>query len=218
MNAASQPQALPPESRPVGQLVGESLRLYSRRFWPSLALGIGPVVTGAGLATIHGLWQLLFVLTVGAASLTASYVGAVGLASDTRPSRRAALTALALGMLDFVPVPWLYSVFVLPAVFWLALVGFVVPAVLLERTPARRALQRSLELSQADFVHAAGSLSTLGIVGLLTSYLLFFLLRGQGGAARDVAALVSLLVISPVLFLGAALLYYDQAARVKVRP
>ena len=218
MSVASHPQALPPERRPVGQLVGEAIRLYGRRFWPSLALGLGPVVAGSGLATIHGLWQLLFLLTAGAAALTCSYIGAVVLASGHRPELRSAVTALALGMLVFVPAPWLYSLFILPAVFWFALVGFVVPVALLERPSPRRALMRSLELARADYVHAAGSLATLGIVGLLTSYLLFFLLRGQGGAARDVAALASALVISPLLLLGSALLYYDQAARVKLRP
>ena len=34
------PPALPPETRTVGQLVAESLQLYRRRFWPSLALGL----------------------------------------------------------------------------------------------------------------------------------------------------------------------------------
>jgi hypothetical protein len=51
------------------------------------------------------------------------------------------------------------------------------------------------------------------IVGLLTALLLFFLLRGQGEATLAAAAFLSVLVISPLLFLGGALLYFDQAAR-----
>ena len=34
------PPGLPPETRPIGQLVAEGIRLYGSRFWPSLALGV----------------------------------------------------------------------------------------------------------------------------------------------------------------------------------
>jgi hypothetical protein len=217
MKTASPPGLLPPERRPIGQLVGEAIRLYGRRFWPSLALGLGPVAAGFGVTVLHGVAQIVFVLTVGSAALTCSYIGAVMLASGARPEPEAAAAALGLGMLVFLPVPLLNQLFVLPAVFWLALFGFVVPVALLERPPLGRTFGRSLQLARADYVHAAGALATLVIISLLSSYLLFFLLRGQAQAARDVAALASVLVISPLLFLGAALLYYDQAARVKVR-
>jgi ABC-type Na+ efflux pump permease subunit len=63
-------------------------------------------------------------------------------------------------------------------------------------------------------VHALGSLATLAIVFFLTRFVLFFLLRGAGNAADRVAIFLADLVIAPVVFLGAALLYFDQAARV----
>jgi hypothetical protein len=40
------------------------------------------------------------------------------------------------------------------------------------------------------------------------------LLHGQAEAARRVAAFLSLLVLGPMLFIGPALLYFDQTARV----
>jgi hypothetical protein len=40
------------------------------------------------------------------------------------------------------------------------------------------------------------------------------LLHTQGDQARNVAVVLSDLVLSPLLFLGATLLYVDQAARV----
>src|SRR5206468_7695190 len=81
----------------------------------------------------------------------------------------------------------------------------------------RDSLRRGFELGRADYIHAAGSLATLVIVTFLTSTVLFFLLRGGSQIALASAAFLSLLVISPILFLGAALLYYDQAARVPTR-
>ena len=79
----------------------------------------------------------------------------------------------------------------------------------------RAAFRRGIELARADYVHALGSLATLVIVVFLCQGVLFFLLRGTGEAALAVAGFLASLVISPVLFLGSALLYYDQAARVR---
>jgi len=112
-----------------------------------------------------------------------------------------------------VPAPFLYSLFILPAVAWLGLFGLSVPAAVIERVGLRDALRRGYQLGRADYVHAAGSLATLVIVAFLTATVLFFLLRGASELERSVAAFLSLLVISPILFLGAALLYFDQAAR-----
>ena len=64
-------------------------------------------------------------------------------------------------------------------------------------------------------LHALGSLATLAIVGLLTQGMLAFLLRGSGGTALSTAFFLANVVISPLLFIGSALLYVDQAARVE---
>jgi multisubunit Na+/H+ antiporter MnhG subunit len=85
-----------------------------------------------------------------------------------------------------------------------------------ERTGVRETFGRALRLARVDYVHALGSVATLAIVGLLTALVLFFLLRGQGEATLAVAAFLSVLVIAPVIFLGGAMLYVDQAARVAV--
>ena len=206
------PPPLPPETRTIGQLVAESVNLYRRNFWPSLALGIGPAAAGIGLVLVPGWWDLVFVLTAGVLLMTASYVAAVVIATEM-PERRVLLVAAAVGYVVLVPAPFLYSLFILPAVLWLALIGLAVPAAVIERRGFRRSLGRGLELARADYVHAAGSLATLVIVAFLTATVLFFLLRGASQLERSIAAFLSLLVISPILFLGAALLYFDQAAR-----
>jgi hypothetical protein len=90
-----------------------------------------------------------------------------------------------------------------------------VPVLVVEETPARRAFARAWTLARAGYVHALGSLATLAIVVFLTQTVLAFILRGAGGTAVSTAFVLAAVVISPLLFFGAALLYVDQAARVK---
>jgi uncharacterized membrane protein len=68
-------------------------------------------------------------------------------------------------------------------------------------------------LARADCVHELGSLITLAIVVFLTQAVLAFVLRGFGDAAVWVAYFLASIVVSPLLFIGTALLYVDQAAR-----
>ena len=210
------PPPLPPESRTVGQLVAETIRLYGRRFWIALPLGLG-VATLDQLAGIsRGAW-LVLMLTGGAAVLSASYVAGAAIATETRLTARTALTACAAGVIAFLPVPFLLLVFVLPAVAWLAFVGLAVPVAVVERTGVSAALRRATRLARADYVHALGSLATLAIVYFLTRFMLTLLLHGQGEQTERIAIFLADLVLAPMLFLGAALLYYDQAARLDAR-
>jgi len=209
------PPPLPPETRTIGQLVAESLRLYGARFWASLALGFGPAAVALMLAELpRGLaWAL--VPTVGTALFTLAYIGAcrVGLAVE-----RANLAAFAVGFVAFLP--WmLQRLLIIPgfdlvSLALFTLVGFGVPAALVEGIGFRAALKRGIELARADFVHALGSLATLVILTFITGLVLFVVLRGVGDQAVRVAAFLSLLVLAPLFFLGGALLYLDQSARV----
>jgi hypothetical protein len=212
--ASTLPEALPPESRPVGQLVAESIRLYGRRFWPSLALGLSLAVVNQ-LSAGHRPGVQVVVLALGAPLLTASYIGACALAYPEAPRR--GWTALAAGTLVFVPAAFLQLLYVLPAVAWLAFFGFVVPAAAVEGAGLRESFQRSLALARADVVHALGGLATFVLVFGLTKGVLILLLRGQGDATDRIALFLADLVLSPLLFLGPALLYADQAARSKLR-
>jgi hypothetical protein len=81
--------------------------------------------------------------------------------------------------------------------------------------PLRAALPRAWQLARADYLHALGSLFTLGIVVVLSQSVLVFILRGFGGAAESVALFLASIVLSPLLFVGTALLYVDQAARLE---
>jgi hypothetical protein len=215
------PPALPPETRTVGQLVAEAIRLYGARFWPSLALGIGPALLGVAAAELHGLVRDVIVLAAGPFVLAASYAGAVALVRPIGRGRYVGV-ALAVGYVAFLPVAvsrlWIFPGIYLVALAWLALVGLAVPAALVERRGYADSLRRGVQLARADYVHALGSLATLAIAIVLTGLVVFFSIRAGSGQALRVAAVLALLVLAPVFVLGAAVLYVDQAARVESGP
>jgi hypothetical protein len=213
------PPPLPPETRTVGQLVAETIRLYGGRFWRSLALGIAPAAMGLVLAEAPAVARLPLAFIVAAPAASLSFAVATGVVAGEEVSRRRLAEATAFGTVTLIPAIVLLGFLgifgLLPAVFWLGFAGLVVPVITLER---RRSYRRAFELARADLVHAIGSLATLALVGLFTAYVLFFTLRSAGTAALRVSAFLSVLVISPLLFLGGALLYYDQLARVGSAP
>jgi hypothetical protein len=215
------PPPLPPETRTVGQLVAEAIRLYGARFWPSLALGIGPALLGIAAAELHGAVRAVVVLGAGPFVLAASYAGAVALVRPIGRGRYVGV-ALAVGYVAFVPLCvsrlWIFPGIYLVALAWLALVGLAVPAALVERRGYADSLRRGVQLARADYVHALGSLATLAITIFLTGLVVFFSIRAGSGQAIRIAAVLALLVLSPVFVLGAAVLYVDQAARVESGP
>ncbi len=221
MSRSQLPPPLPPETRTVGQLVAEAVRLYGARFWPSLALGIGPALLGIAAAELDGAARTAVVLGAGPLVLASSYAGAVALVRPIGRGRYVGV-ALAAGFLAFLPVCvsrlWIFPGIYLVALAWLALVGLAVPAALVERRGYADALRRGVELARADYVHALGSLATLAITIFLTGLVIFFALREGSGQALRIAAVLALLVLAPVFVLGAAVLYVDQAARVESGP
>jgi hypothetical protein len=208
------PPALPASTRTVGQLVAESIRFYGHRFWAVLPLGLAVVAINqisAGRSTIV---QAL-VLAAGAPLMAGAYARASALVGEVRLDARDAIRAIALGSLVWVPAAFLSLFYVLPAIAWLALVGLVVPVLVLERPPVRVALRRAVELARADYVHALASLATLVLLFGLVQLMLVLLLRDLGDSGERVALGLGDLVVSPLLFLGSAILYLDQAARVR---
>jgi hypothetical protein len=206
------PPPLPPETRTVGQLVAETIKLYRAHFWRSLALGASIVAINQVSAGHDTLTQVA-ILAAGAPLVSASYVGASAIVGGVRPTRKEVVRALLVGTLVFVPATFLTILFVLPAVAWLALLGLSVPVIVIERLGATAALRRGIELARADFVHAVGTLATLVILFALVKLTLALLLRDLGDSGERVALGLADLVVSPLLFLGSALLYVDQAAR-----
>ena len=221
MSRSQLPPPLPPETRTVGQLVAEALRLYGARFWPSLALGIGPALVLVAARQLDGADRIAVVLGIGPFVLASSYAGAVALVRPIDRGRYVGV-ALAVGYLAFLPVCvarlWVFGGIYPLALAWLALVGLAVPAALVERRGYADALRRGVQLARADYIHAFGSVVTLAITIVLTGLVMFFAIREGSGQALNVAAILASVVLAPVFVLGASILYVDQAARVESSP
>jgi len=208
------PQPLSPAERTVGQVVAESLRFYGGRFWACLALGVPIGVLNVLGIELSGGARLVVLPPAGAILLSVTFVAASALRYGLRPAREELGRAFAVGLLVFAPFELLVALYILPGLAWVAFVGLAVPALLVEHLSPRAAIRRGVELACADYVHALGSLATLFLVLFLTQSALYASLATVGDQAAAAASFLAGLVISPVLLLGAALLYEDQAARI----
>jgi hypothetical protein len=203
------PPPLPPERRPVGQLIAESLRFYGDAFWRVLPLGL-PVAVVNQISAGQRIWVQVVILAAAAPALSAAYVRAALLIREGPW-----LPAWLLGTVLVLPLPVLMLFYVFPAVAYLAFVGLAVPAAVFERLPARRALRRGVTLARADYVHAFGGLAAVVLIFVVTKLSMIVLLHDTADAAERVAIFLADLVLSPLLFLVPAFLYFDQAARLE---
>ena len=213
------PPSAPPETRTSGQLVAEAMRLYGRRFWAAVGLGIPPTLLGVLLAlltdsNVRRTPRLFTFAVVFAVIGSLCFVVANRIASE-RPQRGSSWVAFVAGIVVFLPLPVLVALFYLPALAWFALLGFAVPAALFEATSLSDSFRRAIDLARADYVHALGSLAAVSIVVLISAGVLSYLLVQFGDQARGAAAFVAILLLSPLLFLAAAMLYEDQVARLR---
>lgn len=207
---------MPPAEQTIGQLVADTLRFYANRFWRCLALGLGPAILALLIAQLSRPPAVALAAGGGLVVFTASYVAASAMVVGQSPSRRTLLMAFLAGALVYLPAPLLFVAF-LPGLAWLALFGMAVPAAVAEGLGVRASLRRGLTLGRADFVHALGTIGTLGLLVFLTGQAMALAIYGASGHAIQAAAFLSTLVLTPVLFLGAAHLYGHQVARAAVK-
>jgi hypothetical protein len=166
-------------------------------------------------------------LTVGSVAMTAAYLRACVVVLRPPLVRERLAGAYAVGVAAFAVIPLVLFAFVVPGVVWLAiiglafpipwlaLVGLAVPVVLVEDSGFAASFRRAVALARAGYVHAVGSLFTLVVVFFLSRTVLVLLLQGEGDQTQHVAVFLADLVIAPVLFVGGALLYIDQTARLE---
>jgi hypothetical protein len=208
--AEPRPAALPPAERTIGQLVAESIRFYGDQFWQVLPLGLA--LLAVDVASLHRSVEVqTLILWAFTPVFSAAYVRAAMLAQDKPWS----WPAFAAAFLVFLPFPVLVRLFVLPGLVWFALFGLSVPAAVAEGLGVRSALRRGWQLARADLVHAIAGLITVGLVFFVSRYALLILIHGFAAQGQTGAGMLADLVLSPLLFVGAALLYVDQAARVE---
>ena len=206
------PAPLPPAERTVGQVIGESIRAYGNDFWRLILTGV-PLAAADQAAAHHTVLGQLPIFFAAGPFITAAYVWACAVVHRVRPTTTAFLAGLAI----YLPFPVLRAGFALPAVAWFAFIGLAVPASLVEGLPFRAALARGRELGRADYVHAFGSLAALVVVVGIGEQALQTLLHSQSGNSYRAGLLLADVVLSPLLYIGGAMLYHDQAARVRSR-
>lgn len=232
------PAPLPPEKRTIGQLVAETVNFYRHHFFQSLPLGLAfAAVTQltAVFATQHEEpyghppykdfkvnhsvvgGGIEMVVLLGALLLTASYIAAIVLVTGAKPSRRQLAVAFGAGFLIYLPVPILAQLLVLPAVLYLALVGWVVPAIVVEGKAFGGAFRRSAALARTDYVHAAGGLATLVILFVVVRLMMLFLIHVGAETGRRSTVAAADLVLAPLLFIGSVIVYIDLVARDRER-
>jgi hypothetical protein len=204
---------LPPTSRTVGQVVALGIELYQQNFYRALALGLPVAVTDQLVVNLSHL-ERSAALVVASPAFSLAYAGACAIRQAERPPLRVWVTAVALGVVTFLPAAAFFSWFAILSILWLGLAGHAVPAAMAERLGPVAALRRGIELGRADYVHAAGSFATLALLYALARLALGLLLSSQADATVRVAIFLADLALSPLLFLGAAVVYVDQAARV----
>jgi hypothetical protein len=203
------PPPLPPGERTIGQVVAESIRAYGDQFWKVLPLGIPLAIVDQLCATEPQLVQIAVFLAATPLFVFA-YARACSLIYDVPINR----TAVLAGCLIWAVFPPLRALLLLPGLAWLAFTGLAVPAALVEKTGLRASFARGRALGRADYGHSLGSLATLVLVVGIAEQTLSALLHSQSGTTTRIALFLSDLVLSPLLYLGGALLYADQAARV----
>ena len=218
----------PQRPLPLGELIAETIRVYGER--PRAALGLGAVVGGAFLLA-RIVPSLLEVLVISLA-FTAVYGAAARIVSGDSFGEawaQVGVRAPVLLILTFVvAVPFAiavgYLLLLVLAVLWLALAGFSIPVAMLEREGNRDgvfgriayALDRSLRLARAEYLHAAGIVAALVMAYVVFSVLIGAALVGFADNGETVAAALVQLVLAPLFFLGLAILYYEQRARAAV--
>src|SRR6478752_2160101 len=208
------PPPLPPLTRTVGQLVAETLKIYGDHWKVGLLVGLPPALLSATVTGFTREETLVIVPFAGAVAATASFVIASAVVSGVSLRSPGTVAAVIVGVLIYFPFPLLTALFILPGLAWFAFIGLAVPAAIAEGLGVRDALRRGIALGRADYVHALGGLATLVMLVFVTQIAASLLLQGFADNSERAAAFLAGLVLSPVLFFGAALLYVDQAARV----
>jgi hypothetical protein len=220
-----------PVERPLrlAEVLAETVHVYRQRVRAALALGALYTLVLAAAGAVHPVVyytaaSFMVVVTYGAATRL------VAGDSFREAWAQVAVRLPVLAVLAFVVgVPFVlastYLLLLILAALWLGLTGFAVPVAVTERDEARPgrlasvayALERTVVLAKAEYVHAAGVAAALLLINFLVAIVLGGALVGFADNSRTVAALLAQFVLAPFFFLGLSVLYFDQRARVAGR-
>ena len=210
------PEPLPPETRTVGQLVGEAIKAYGRHFIRALPLGLVIAATNQ-LAVDRSVLEQMAIFALAAPFFALAFAEASRLVTEAKPAPENWAVALAAGTLVFLPAAALIPWFKLAVVVWFAVIGLVVPVAIVERMSFTGSFGRALRLGRVDYVHGIGSLAALVLIFGFAELGLALLLESEADNTKRTAFFLADTVLGPLLFLGGALVYVDQEARLRSR-
>jgi hypothetical protein len=218
----------PDRPLPLGELLSETIRIYTQRPWAAIGLGL---VEGGAYLLAALTPSLLDVLLI-ALAFTLIYGAAARLVSgDTFAEAWAQVGLRAPVLLLFTFIVAVPAVIALTYLFllvvgalWVALMGFTIPVAMLERDPEVKnafdriaySLLRSMRLARAEYLHALGVIAALIIIYLVLGIVLGVALVGFADNGRVIAAALVQVVLAPFFFLGLSVLYFEQRARAAV--
>jgi len=193
------------------------VRLYGERTWA--ALGIGVVVAFGFL--LGALTHPTVGLAAVSLAITLAYAASARVVSGDGFREAWAQVGLRLPVLLvltlLVSIPFAlavrYVITLLAGAAWMALVGFSIPASVLEKGDLAGSLRRSFALARVQYLHVLGVVAALVIVVLLLGIILASALVSFADNGRVAALVLTQLVLSPFFFLGLAVLYFEQTAR-----
>lgn len=219
-----------PPDRPLqlGELLSETVRIYTQR--PRAAVGLG-LVEGVAYLLASLTPDLLDVVVIGLAFTAILGAAARLVSGDTFAEAWAqvGLRSPTLVVLTFVVaipavIALTYLFLFVVGALWIALMGFSIPAAMLERDPEVRntfdriahSLLRSIQLARTEYLHALGVVAALVMIYLVLGIALGAGLVGFADNGRVIAAALVQVVLAPFFFLGLSVLYFEQRARAAV--
>ena len=210
LDASSCPPPLPPQERTVGQLIGRRSGPMATTSGARSPLGVPLALVDQAAVHSSGGRQILIFWAAGAARPSRPMSGPACSSTAAAAGGRRGWSGC------YLPARLLRLFYLLPGVAWFGLIGLAVPAALAEAEGVPGRACAGIELGRADLLHAIGSLAALVIVVGVGEDTLSALLHTQGEASARAALALADVVLSPLLYLGGAMLYLDQAARVGV--
>jgi hypothetical protein len=214
----------------LGEVLGQAIQLYGRRALAYVA--VGTLQSGAFLIGLVVPWYAQLVVL--AAAFVVSFALIVRLAvgdsfgGALRRLGRDWVVLLPLTLVVAVPfvIGGFSPVFLIVSILWLGLTSFAVPSVLLDDAPyagpldrpGRRfatALRRTVALAQADVMHSVGVALVLVLIDLLVGIVLAITLFSFADQGKVAAPAIAQAILSPFLFLGLTVLYFEQLVRAR---
>ncbi|MFQ5426449.1 MAG: hypothetical protein ACE5EV_05165 [Gaiellales bacterium] len=206
----------------LAEVLAVSIRAYGDRPWRYFLLGL---LWATSLGVTRWMPFAADAVVVAAGFLAGFSLATLFVTGRRRPTfaRAPWISLIPLLLVVGAPAAWaaLGPVVAVIVSFWLAVAGFALPIVLLERPPeasesgAGYVVRRCATLARANYLHSLLTVLVLFLVLHLLGVLLAGALAAFADSGRVAAELIAHAVFMPLVFIGLVVLYGDQSARAR---